>query len=104
MDKTTDFESAVIRVDESVSALGQAALKNKDEGLKILEFLISFNPNICDQDDLSVKVRALMGLNGECKSHARIIVEHSAVFGVPIWNSHKVNIQKIKEKWSEIFL
>lgn len=46
MDKATDFESAVNRINDAMQALEEIALTNRLEGGKILEFLLSFNPSI----------------------------------------------------------
>ena len=95
MDKATDFESAVIRINDAMQALEEIALTNRLEGGKILEFLLSFNPSICDQSDLSIKVGALRILNEQCKPHARIILEQSISSEIPVWTTYRDRIKKI---------
>lgn len=103
MDDANDYEDAVIKVNSSIHELERVILTDRIEGVKILEFFLSFNPAIFNQDDLSIKMDAWRLLNGHCKIHARLIVEQSMSFDIPIWKTYREKIQKIIDRRREIF-
>ena len=103
MDKASDYESAVVQINSSIRELERVILTDRIEGVKILEFFLSFNPAIFNQDDLSIKMDAWRLLNGHCKAHARLIVEQSMSFDIPIWKTYREKIQKVIDLRREIF-
>ena len=103
MDKASDYESAVVQINSSIRELERVILTDRIEGVKILEFFLSFNPAIFNQDDLSIKMDAWRLLNGHCKVHARLIVEQSMSFDIPIWKTYREKIQKVIDRRREIF-
>ncbi|HHK2607950.1 MAG: hypothetical protein ACN6QH_10210 [Pseudomonas sp.] len=103
MDKASDYESAVVQINSSIRELERVILTDRIEGVKILEFFLSFNPAIFNQDDLSIKMDAWRLLNGHCKAHARLIVEQSMSFDIPIWKTYREKIQKVIDRRREIF-
>ena len=103
MDRANDYESAVVQINSSIRELERVILTDRIEGVKILEFFLSFNPAIFNQDDLSIKMDAWRLLNGHCKAHARLIVEQSMSFDIPIWKTYREKIQKIIDRRREIF-
>ena len=103
MDRASDYESAVVQINSSIRELERVILTDRIEGVKILEFFLSFNPAIFNQDDLSIKMDAWRLLNGHCKAHARLIVEQSMSFDIPIWKTYREKIQKIIDRRREIF-
>ena len=103
MDRANDYESAVVQINSSIRELERVILTDRIEGVKILEFLLSFNPAIFNQDDLSIKMDAWRLLNGHCKAHARLIVEQSMSFDIPIWKTYREKIQKVIDRRREIF-
>lgn len=103
MDRASDYESAVIQVNSSIRELERVILTDRIEGVKILEFFLSFNPSIFNQDDLSIKMDAWRLLNGHCKVHARLIIEQSIAFDIPIWKTYREKIQKVIDRRREIF-
>lgn len=103
MDRASDYESAVIQVNSSIRELERVILTDRIEGVKILEFFLSFNPSIFNQDDLSIKMDAWRLLNGHCKVHARLIIEQSITFDIPIWKTYREKIQKVIDRRREIF-
>ena len=102
MDKASDYESAVVQINSSIRELERVILTDRIEGVKILEFFLSFNPAIFNQDDLSIKMDAWRLLNGHCKAHARLIVEQSMSFDIPIWKTYREKIQKVIDRRREI--
>ena len=54
-------------------------------------------------NDLSIKMDAWRLLNGHCKAHARLIVEQSMTFDIPIWKTYREKIQKVIDRRREIF-
>ena len=103
MDKANDYEGAVVQINSSIRELERVILTDRIEGVKILEFFLSFNPAIFNQDDLSIKMDAWRLLNGHCKAHARLIVEQSMSFDIPIWKTYREKIQKVIDRRREIF-
>ncbi|WP_264309612.1 hypothetical protein [Pseudomonas putida] len=103
MDRASDYESAVIQVNSSIRELERVILTDRIEGVKILEFFLSFNPSIFNQDDLSIKIDAWRLLNGHCKVHAHLIIEQSITFDIPIWKTYREKIQKVIDRRREIF-
>lgn len=103
MDRASDYESAVIQVNSSIRELERIILTDRIEGVKILEFFLSFNPSVFNQDDLSIKMDAWRLLNGHCKVHARLIIEQSITFDIPIWKTYREKIQKVIDRRREIF-
>lgn len=103
MDRASDYESAVVQINSSIRELERVILTDRIEGVKILEFFLSFNPTIFNQDDLSIKMDAWRLLNGHCKAHARLIVEQSMSFDIPIWKTYREKIQKVIDRRREIF-
>lgn len=103
MDRANDYESAVVQVNSSIRELERIILTDRIEGVKILEFFLSFNPSIFNQDDLSIKMDAWRVLNGHCKVHARLIIEQSITFDIPIWKTYREKIQKVIDRRREIF-
>lgn len=103
MDRASDYESAVVQINSSIRELERVILTDRIEGVKILEFFLSFNPAIFNQDDLSIKMDAWRLLNGHCKAHARLIVEQSMSFDIPIWKTYREKIQKVIDRRREIF-
>ena len=103
MDRANDYESAVVQINSSIRELERVILADRIEGVKILEFFLSFNPAIFNQDDLSIKMDAWRLLNGHCKAHARLIVEQSMSFDIPIWKTYREKIQKVIDRRREIF-
>lgn len=103
MDRASDYESAVVQINSSIRELERVILTDRIEGVKILEFFLSFNPAIFNQDDLSIKMDAWRLLNGHCKPHARLIVEQSMSFDIPIWKTYREKIQKVIDRRREIF-
>ncbi len=103
MDKVSDYESAVVQINSSIRELERVILTDRIEGVEILEFFLSFNPAIFNQDDLSIKMDAWRLLNGHCKAHARLIVEQSMSFDIPIWKTYREKIQKVIDRRREIF-
>lgn len=103
MEKAKDYEGAVVQVNNSIRELERVILTDRVEGVKILEFFLSFNPAIFNQDDLSIKMDAWRLLNGHCKVHARMIVEQSITFDIPIWKTYREKIQKVIDRRREIF-
>lgn len=103
MDRANDYESAVVQINSSIRELERVILTDRIEGVKILEFFLSFNPAIFNQDDLSIKMDAWRLLNGHCKAHARLIVEQSMSFDIPIWKTYREKIQKVIDRRREIF-
>lgn len=103
MDRAIDYECAVVKVNSSIRELERVILTDRIEGVKILEFFLSFNPAIFNQDDLSIKMDAWRLLNGHCKAHARLIVEQSMSFDIPIWETYREKIQKVIDRRREIF-
>lgn len=103
MDRASDYEGAVVQVNSSIRELERVILADRIEGVKVLEFFISFNPAIFNQDDLSIKMDAWRLLNEHCKVHARLIIEQSITFDIPIWKTYREKIQKIIDRRREIF-
>lgn len=103
MDKANNYEGAVVQVNNSVRELERVILSDRIEGEKILEFFLSFNPAIFNQDDLSIKMDAWRLLNEHCRIHARLIVEQSIYFDIPIWKTYREKIQKVIDRRREIF-
>ena len=103
MDKAKDYEGAVIQINNSIRELEKIILSDRIEGVKVLEFFLSFNPAIFNQDDLSIKMDAWRFLDGHCKAHARLIVEQSISFDIPIWKTYREKIQKVIDRRREIF-
>ena len=103
MDKAKDYVGAAIQINNSIHELERVILTDRVEGVKILEFFLSFNPAIFNQDDLSIKMDAWRLLNGHCKVHARMIVEQSITFDIPIWKTYREKIQKVIDRRREIF-
>ena len=103
MDRANDYESAVVQINSSIRELERVILTDRIEGVKILEFFLSFNPAIFNQEDLSIKMDAWRLLNGHCKAHARLIVEQSMSFDIPIWKTYREKIQKVIDRRREIF-
>ncbi|EOG3619430.1 TPA: hypothetical protein ACNV18_000724 [Pseudomonas putida] len=103
MDKAKDYEGAVIQINNSIRELEKIILSDRIEGVKVLEFFLSFNPAIFNQDDLSIKMDAWRFLDGHCKAHARLIVEQSISFDIPIWKTYREKIQKVIDLRREVF-
>ncbi len=103
MDKASDYEGAVIQINNSIRELERVILSDRMEGVKVLEFFLSFNPAIFNQDDLSIKMDAWRLLDRHCKAHARLIVEQSISFDIPIWKTYREKIQKVIDRRREIF-
>lgn len=103
MDKAKDYEGAVIQINNSIRELEKIILSDRIEGVKVLEFFLSFNPAIFNQDDLSIKMDAWRFLDGHCKAHARLIVEQSISFDIPIWKTYREKIQKVIDLIREVF-
>jgi len=103
MDKAKDYEGAVIQINKSIRELEKIILSDRIEGVKVLEFFLSFNPAIFNQDDLSIKMDAWRFLDGHCKAHARLIVEQSISFDIPIWKTYREKIQKVIDLRREVF-
>ncbi|WP_445674136.1 hypothetical protein ACUDA6_13685 [Pseudomonas ceruminis] len=103
VDKAKDYEGAVIQINNSIRELEKIILSARIEGVKVLEFFLSFNPAIFNQDDLSIKMDAWRLLDGHCKAHARLIVEQSISFDIPIWKNYREKIQKVIDLRREIF-
>lgn len=103
MDKADNYEDAVVQLNNSIHELERVILTDRFEGVKILEFFLSFNPAIFNQDDLSLKMDAWRPLNAHCKAHARLIVEQSISFDIPIWKTYREKIQKVIDRRREIF-
>ncbi|PNA89513.1 hypothetical protein C1X73_28270 [Pseudomonas sp. FW305-130] len=103
MDKAKNYEGAVIQINNSIRELEKIILSDRIEGVKVLEFFLSFNPAIFNQDDLSIKMDAWRFLDGHCKAHARLIVEQSISFDIPIWKTYREKIQKVIDLRREVF-
>lgn len=103
VDGIPDFEKAAYEINTAFHELEQVVLNDQIEGVKVLEFFLSFNPAIFDQNDLSIKIDAWRPLNGHCQVHARTIVEQSLSFDIPVWKTYREKIQKVIDRRREIF-
>lgn len=105
MDKANDYEGAVVQLNNSIHELESVILTDRFEGVKILEFLLSFNPEIYDQNEKELKDCVIEGLKDEMRNYARIIMDNSIKYEIPFWNLYEGKIKRVIEHrfkiWSE---
>ncbi len=101
MDWIPDFEKAVYQINSALRALEEVILENQIEGIKVLEFLLSFNPKSHDQRDIAIKIHAIRSMDKNIQPAAYTVFEQSLSHGVPIWKIYKDRIYKMIDRRRE---
>ena len=98
MKGSCDYELAIHEIHMSLRALEDLIVTDKFEGIKALEFLLSFNPAMHNQQDIGIKLDAISTICESHKKYARTILVQSIRYEVPIWGAYKGIIQRVIDR------